>query len=238
MLRFLRHHCVQARAASEDGPESIRRAGLRPPAILITRGPIDQQLGEDRGPRPCRRTPQSIPATDRGARGRGRTAPRGLLLRRMRSLVAHCPSLAAERVVLRCASEVSGRPQVAVDLGTGPRATSAAARSGGRRGQRQQPGSARTTPPTGGARRRSACRRGWRRPCGRRSGCARGTPLATAMVRSRFITVSLTEGPGFDVAVVDRSTAAADVAADEVKAFSRPPAAGESGEPCGDLSCR
>ncbi|MGW0536587.1 DUF5958 family protein [Streptomyces sp. NPDC003032] len=40
-LRFLRHHCIQARAVIEDGPESIRHAGLRPthtPAVLITRG--------------------------------------------------------------------------------------------------------------------------------------------------------------------------------------------------------
>ncbi|WP_281157548.1 DUF5958 family protein [Streptomyces sp. HYC2] len=51
-LRFLRHHCVQARAVTEDGPESIRRAGLRPthtPAVLITRGRIDQQLGKIAG---------------------------------------------------------------------------------------------------------------------------------------------------------------------------------------------
>ncbi|MEV4449961.1 MULTISPECIES: DUF5958 family protein [Streptomyces] len=48
-LRFLSHHCVQARAAAEDGPEGIRRAGLRPthtPAVLIARGRIDQQLGK------------------------------------------------------------------------------------------------------------------------------------------------------------------------------------------------
>lgn len=41
MLLFLRHHCVQARALTEDGPESIRRAGLRPthtPAVLTIRG--------------------------------------------------------------------------------------------------------------------------------------------------------------------------------------------------------
>ncbi|GGS21772.1 hypothetical protein Snoj_22720 [Streptomyces nojiriensis] len=47
VLLFLRHHCMQARAVTEDGPESIRRAGLRPthtPAVLITRGPIEQQL--------------------------------------------------------------------------------------------------------------------------------------------------------------------------------------------------
>ncbi|MFJ7591767.1 DUF5958 family protein [Streptomyces sp. NPDC097617] len=51
-LLFLRHHCVQARAVAEDGPESIRRSGLRPthtPAVLITRGPIDQQLGKIAG---------------------------------------------------------------------------------------------------------------------------------------------------------------------------------------------
>lgn len=49
VLLFLRHYCMQARAVTEDGPESIRRAGLRPthtPAVLITRGPIDQQLGK------------------------------------------------------------------------------------------------------------------------------------------------------------------------------------------------
>ncbi|MGW0971997.1 DUF5958 family protein [Streptomyces sp. NPDC002516] len=48
-LLYLRHHCLQARAVAEDGPESIRRAGLRPthtPAVLITRGRIDQQLGK------------------------------------------------------------------------------------------------------------------------------------------------------------------------------------------------
>ncbi|MEV7323106.1 DUF5958 family protein [Streptomyces sp. NPDC093970] len=46
-LLFLSHHCTQARAVTEDGPESIRRSGLRPthtPAVLITRSPIDQQL--------------------------------------------------------------------------------------------------------------------------------------------------------------------------------------------------
>lgn len=49
VLVFLRHHCLQARAVDEDGPESIRRAGLRQthtPAVLITRGRIDQQLGK------------------------------------------------------------------------------------------------------------------------------------------------------------------------------------------------
>lgn len=39
-LLLLRHHCVQARAVAEDGPEGVRPAGLRPthtPAVLITR---------------------------------------------------------------------------------------------------------------------------------------------------------------------------------------------------------
>ncbi|RST17459.1 hypothetical protein E2C00_32985 [Streptomyces sp. WAC05374] len=48
-LLFLRHHCVQARATAEDGPESIHRAGLRPthtPAVLITQGRINEQLGK------------------------------------------------------------------------------------------------------------------------------------------------------------------------------------------------
>ncbi|WP_328921218.1 DUF5958 family protein [Streptomyces sp. NBC_00208] len=48
-LLFLCHHCVQARVVAEDGPESIRRAGLRlthTPAVLITRGRIEHQLGK------------------------------------------------------------------------------------------------------------------------------------------------------------------------------------------------
>jgi hypothetical protein len=48
-LLFLHHRCVQADAVTEDGPESIRRAGLRPthtPAALITHGRIERQLGE------------------------------------------------------------------------------------------------------------------------------------------------------------------------------------------------
>lgn len=48
-LRLLSHFCIQARATTGDGPESIRRAGLRAthtPAVLITRGRIDQQLGK------------------------------------------------------------------------------------------------------------------------------------------------------------------------------------------------
>lgn len=52
VLRLLRHHCVQARAVAEDAPESIRRAGLHPahtPAVLISRGRIDEQLGKIAG---------------------------------------------------------------------------------------------------------------------------------------------------------------------------------------------
>ncbi|WP_251067596.1 DUF5958 family protein [Streptomyces sp. ISL-36] len=40
VLLFLRHHCVQVCAVAKDGPESIRRAGLRPthtPAVLTKR---------------------------------------------------------------------------------------------------------------------------------------------------------------------------------------------------------
>ncbi|MFI7355946.1 DUF5958 family protein [Streptomyces avidinii] len=47
VLRELGGHCMQARATEEDGPESVRRAGLRPthtPAVLITRGQLNVQL--------------------------------------------------------------------------------------------------------------------------------------------------------------------------------------------------
>ncbi|MET7505833.1 DUF5958 family protein [Streptomyces albidoflavus] len=49
VLLFLRHHCVQARAVTGDARESIRRSGLRPthtPAVLLSRGRIDEQLGK------------------------------------------------------------------------------------------------------------------------------------------------------------------------------------------------
>ncbi|MEU7402249.1 DUF5958 family protein [Streptomyces sp. NPDC044948] len=52
VLLMLRHHCVQARAVTEDAQEAIRRAGLRPthtPAVLISRGRIDEQLGKIAG---------------------------------------------------------------------------------------------------------------------------------------------------------------------------------------------
>ncbi|MET9572887.1 DUF5958 family protein [Streptomyces virginiae] len=54
-LLCLRHHCVQARATQEDGPESVRRAGLRPthtPAVLITRARFEHQLGRIASLRP------------------------------------------------------------------------------------------------------------------------------------------------------------------------------------------
>ncbi|MET8572054.1 DUF5958 family protein [Streptomyces sp. NPDC004783] len=47
VLRDLAGFCIQARALIEDGPESIRRAGIRPahtPAVLITRGYLTEQL--------------------------------------------------------------------------------------------------------------------------------------------------------------------------------------------------
>ncbi|KES03712.1 hypothetical protein BU52_28750 [Streptomyces toyocaensis] len=47
VLRDLAGFCIQARALTEDGPESIRRAGIRPthtPAVLITRGRLTEQL--------------------------------------------------------------------------------------------------------------------------------------------------------------------------------------------------
>lgn len=68
-LRFLAHYCVQAGAVTEDGPEGVRRAGLRPthtPAVLITRGRIDQQTGQDRPARASVRASEGVPAADRG----------------------------------------------------------------------------------------------------------------------------------------------------------------------------
>ncbi|MGA4960405.1 DUF5958 family protein [Streptomyces lavendulocolor] len=47
VLRDLAGFCIQARALIEDGPESIRRSGIRPthtPAVLITRGHLTEQL--------------------------------------------------------------------------------------------------------------------------------------------------------------------------------------------------
>ncbi|MFI0901578.1 DUF5958 family protein [Streptomyces sp. NPDC020983] len=47
VLRDLGGHCIQARTTVEDGPESVRLAGIRPthtPAVLITRGQLTGQL--------------------------------------------------------------------------------------------------------------------------------------------------------------------------------------------------
>ncbi|QXE36418.1 hypothetical protein KQY30_21425 [Streptomyces sp. GMY02] len=52
VMLHLRHHCVQARAVAEDAQEAIHRAGLRlthTPAVLISRGRIDEQLGKIAG---------------------------------------------------------------------------------------------------------------------------------------------------------------------------------------------
>ncbi|MER8185228.1 DUF5958 family protein [Kitasatospora sp. NPDC094015] len=47
VLRDLGEYCLQAGATVEDGPESVRLAGLRPthtPAVLVTRGQLAGQL--------------------------------------------------------------------------------------------------------------------------------------------------------------------------------------------------
>ncbi|MFI2211569.1 DUF5958 family protein [Streptomyces sp. NPDC020141] len=47
VLRDLAEFCIQARVLTEDGPESISRAGIRPthtPAVLIVRGRLAEQL--------------------------------------------------------------------------------------------------------------------------------------------------------------------------------------------------
>ncbi|NUL07911.1 hypothetical protein HRW07_32835 [Streptomyces lunaelactis] len=47
VLRDIAGFCIQARATIEDGPESIRRAEIRPthtPVVLITRGRLTEQL--------------------------------------------------------------------------------------------------------------------------------------------------------------------------------------------------
>lgn len=49
VLRDLGGHCIQARATVEDGPESVRLAGIGPthtPAVLITRGQLTGQLAK------------------------------------------------------------------------------------------------------------------------------------------------------------------------------------------------
>lgn len=47
VLRDLSGFCIHARATVEDGPESVRLAGIRPthtPAVLISRGQLRGQL--------------------------------------------------------------------------------------------------------------------------------------------------------------------------------------------------
>lgn len=59
VLRRLAECCFQARAQAEDGPESIRRAGIRPthtPAVLITRGRLVVRLPKIIGLPPDERT--------------------------------------------------------------------------------------------------------------------------------------------------------------------------------------
>ncbi|MFI5527514.1 DUF5958 family protein [Kitasatospora sp. NPDC051853] len=49
VLNLLTMYCLQARAVTEDGPESIRRAGIRPthtPAVLVVRGRLPEQLAK------------------------------------------------------------------------------------------------------------------------------------------------------------------------------------------------
>ncbi|MGW4650112.1 DUF5958 family protein [Kitasatospora sp. NPDC004289] len=49
VLRLLTEYCLQARAVTEDGPESIRRAGIKPthtPAVLVVRGRLPEQLAK------------------------------------------------------------------------------------------------------------------------------------------------------------------------------------------------
>ncbi|MER7578434.1 DUF5958 family protein [Kitasatospora sp. NPDC097691] len=49
VLRELDQFCRQARAGTDDASEAVRLAGLRPtytPCVLVTRGPIEHQLGK------------------------------------------------------------------------------------------------------------------------------------------------------------------------------------------------
>ena len=49
VLRTLAEYCLQARVTTEDGPASIRTAGIKPthtPAVLINRGPVGRQLAK------------------------------------------------------------------------------------------------------------------------------------------------------------------------------------------------
>ncbi|WP_324615980.1 DUF5958 family protein [Streptomyces sp. NRRL F-6674] len=62
-LRLLSHFCIQARATAEDGPESIRRAGLRAthtPAVLISQGQLDQPTPLPPPPPPPKARPDPL----------------------------------------------------------------------------------------------------------------------------------------------------------------------------------
>lgn len=90
-LRLFSHFCIQARATTEDGPESIRRAGLRathtPGSSARTRAnrPATRENRRSHSPR---RAPQVIPATDRSAGRRRRTSTGALLPRRSQPRMA------------------------------------------------------------------------------------------------------------------------------------------------------
>jgi hypothetical protein len=64
-LLLLRHHHVQTRAPTENGPEDVHRTGLHPthtPAVPITHGPTDNQPEKTTSPNPPRQTPEDLPA--------------------------------------------------------------------------------------------------------------------------------------------------------------------------------
>ncbi|MFH8794791.1 DUF5958 family protein [Streptomyces sp. NPDC017941] len=47
ILRLLSHFCVQARATTEDGPESIRRSGLSTAGVWVARPQERAVLAKD-----------------------------------------------------------------------------------------------------------------------------------------------------------------------------------------------
>ncbi|GAA2485741.1 DUF5958 family protein [Streptomyces gobitricini] len=66
VLLFLRHHCVQARAVTEDAPESIHRAGLRPTWLCSRGWAADVHHFGRRRSTPGIRTPSESLAVVRG----------------------------------------------------------------------------------------------------------------------------------------------------------------------------
>ncbi|WP_455680421.1 DUF5958 family protein [Streptomyces rubrogriseus] len=91
VLLFLRHHCVQARAVTEDASEMHPPCRAAPDAYArsadLTR-PERRATGKDRQPHASRRTPQGVQAADRGAHACRRATSRALLLRQLQPLVA------------------------------------------------------------------------------------------------------------------------------------------------------